>query len=79
VRDDLCMANSNFWLKTGDSAGLLCRAGCFTLFRMRDLFILLGHLLTTIAKLMGAERARAIITGYYSSRWQCDWQFAVHT
>lgn len=46
---------------------------------MRDLFILLGHLLMTVAKPMGPGSARAILPGYFSYRWRRDLQFAMDT
>lgn len=45
---------------------------------MRDVFILLGHVLTAIAKILRPAGARAIVAGYSSCRGLPDWQFAMH-
>ena len=54
-----------FHLETGNSAGLLPSGAWSTLPGMRDLFTLLGHLLTTIAKLLHPGGASAGIGGLF--------------
>jgi len=46
---------------------------------MRDLFILLGHLLIAVTKILRPGGVRAIVGRYSSCQWLHDWQFAMHT